>query len=185
MIEFLRKYPEVRIVLVAEERRLKLEYGEAHVAIRAGQKPQEPDNVVQPLSQLPVTLYAHKDYVKKFGMLPENGKMAGHQFVITDESASRTPYSDWARENIPQDCVVFRAFQMRSLIDAVHAGAGIGFLTQWFAQSNPDMVEMLPPRQEWDTHLWLVTHVDLHRSAKIQAFLTFIKSKFATFSCIR
>jgi hypothetical protein len=33
----------------------------------------------------------------------------------------------------------------------------------------------MPPRPEWESPLWLVTHVDLHRTTKVQAFVTHIK----------
>ena len=31
------------------------------------------------------------------------------------------------------------------------------------------------PREEWETPLWLVTHVDLHRTTKVQAFVAHIR----------
>jgi DNA-binding transcriptional LysR family regulator len=38
------------------------------------------------------------------------------------------------------------------------------------------LIEVLPPREEWTSQLWLVTHVDLHRTAKVQAFLAHLKA---------
>ena len=35
----------------------------------------------------------------------------------------------------------------------------------------------MPPREEWSAKLWLVTHVDLHRTTKVQAFLSFLKDQ--------
>ena len=57
------------------------------------------------------------------------------------------------------------------------AGAGIGFMTVKDAESHPDMVQIAPPRPEWYASLWLVSHVDLHRTAKVQAFLKFVKEQ--------
>jgi hypothetical protein len=34
----------------------------------------------------------------------------------------------------------------------------------------------LTPNQEWSVPIWLVTHVDLHRTEKVQAMLRCIKS---------
>jgi DNA-binding transcriptional LysR family regulator len=59
---------------------------------------------------------------------------------------------------------------------AIRAGAGIGFLSVYEAQNDPDLVEIMPPRPEWEAPLWLVTHVDLHRTPKVQAFLAHIKA---------
>jgi hypothetical protein len=37
------------------------------------------------------------------------------------------------------------------------------------------LVQVLPPRPEWEVPLWLVTHVDLHRTAKVQAVVGALK----------
>ena len=34
---------------------------------------------------------------------------------------------------------------------------------------------LFEPQEEWSAPLWLVTHVDLHRTTKVQAFLKFLK----------
>ena len=73
--------------------------------------------------------------------------------------------------------MVFRASQMRSLDDAIEAGAGVGFMTQWAGQINPNLVQMIDNQPEWDTTLWIVTHVDLHRTAKVQAFFRLLKDR--------
>lgn len=46
----------------------------------------------------------------------------------------------------------------------------MGFLMDKIGDSNPDLVRMDLITQNWDTVLWIVTHVDLHRTAKVQAF---------------
>mgnify|MGYP000110694370 CR=1 FL=1 len=50
------------------------------------------------------------------------------------------------------------------------------------AQQDPDLVEVMAPRPEWDAPLWIVTHVDLHRTRKVQAFLTVLKDSAKSWS---
>lgn len=178
LIEFQKLNPEVRINLVSDERLLKLEYGEAHVALRAGRRPEEPDNVVQLLCHMPISLYAHKSYVEKHGLLLGDEDAKNHFFVSADTNSGRSPFGKWAQQFINPESVVFRSREAHSLYDAVSAGAGIGFLTESGAAENKDLVQMSPSRPEWDTVVWLVTHIDLHRSAKVQAFSKFLKSKY-------
>ena len=75
----------------------------------------------------------------------------------------------------PRSALVFRATEPAALESAVRAGLGIGFLSAFRAAGNPDLIEVMPPRPEWDAPLWIVTHVDLHRTRKVQAFLTVLK----------
>lgn len=173
-VDFQNEHPEIQITLAAGDRPLKLEYGEAHIALRVGPKPQEPDNVVQELVRLPHALFAHKRYVAKFGRLESEGETSGHRFVGNSLLNARGPAQAWIKANVPSDGIVYRASE-RSIDDAIHAGAGIGFLSLQSGQSNPNLVQMLPTRPEWDSVIWLVTHVDLHRTPKVQALLSFLK----------
>lgn len=178
LVTFQRQYPEVRISLIAEERRLKLEYGEAHIALRAGAKPQESDNVVQPLCKMSVALFAHKDYIKKYGMLLGEADAPNHKFVANSSKKFRAPFQRWITQHVPDEAVIFRSNQGRSLIDAIIIGAGIGFLSKATGDANPDLIQMAAGRPEWDTDLWIVTHIDLHRTAKVQALANFLKENF-------
>lgn len=168
-------HPDLTIRFLTGERLFRLEYGEAHVAIRAGSAPGQPDNVVQPLIKLPITLYASKGYIERFGKPETEGDLAGHRFIGHDEEASRAPFYRWMRATVPASCMVFRASEDHTLTEAVLAGVGIGFLSVFEARRHPDLVQIFPPRDEWTAPTWIVTHVDLHRTAKVQAFLAFLK----------
>ena len=50
------------------------------------------------------------------------------------------------------------------------------------ATQDPDLIEVFAPRPEWDAPLWLVTHVDLHRTRKVQAFLSVLKDAAKTWT---
>lgn len=176
LVDFQQEHPDLQVSLIEDERVLKLEYGEAHVALRVGPKPQEPDNVVQELTQFSITLYAHKSYVAKYGMLNGEADIPNHKFVVRGDS-SGGPFHIWAQRNIPDDVKVFQTTHSRSHADAILAGAGIGFLYDRSSRANPDLVQMLPPRPEWGSSLWLVTHVNLHRTTKVQALVMFLKAR--------
>lgn len=45
------------------------------------------------------------------------------------------------------------------------------------AAEVPGLVQVMEPKPEWAAPLWLVTHMDLHRTTKVQAFLTFLKER--------
>jgi DNA-binding transcriptional LysR family regulator len=99
----------------------------------------------------------------------------GHRFVGPDSAEPRAPTERWLRQTVPAEQIVFRSPDPRAQEDAVLAGAGIGFLAPWTAAAHPDLVEVAAPREEWGAPIWLVTHVDLHRSSKVQALLKALK----------
>lgn len=162
------------------DRLFRLEYGEAHVALRAGNAPEQPDNVVQPFMELDVGLYASRAYAGRWGLPESVGEFAGHRFVGADNENSRAPFACWLRANVPAGSITFRCTDERSLKEAVLAGCGIGFLARWEAARHDDLVEVMDPLPEWAGRLWLVTHVDLHRTNKVQTFLKFLKEEAKT-----
>ena len=176
LTEFQRMHPDVVCRYLTGERLFRLEYGEAHVAIRAGTAPDQPDNVVQPFVRQSMGLYASRDYIERHGHPgPVHRDLKGHRFVAHDNEDNRAPFNRWLRDNAPGDAMTFRSTDVRALEQAVLAGAGIGFMPVLEARANPDRVEIQPPQEDWSAPLWLVTHVDLHRTNKVQAFLSYLK----------
>lgn len=172
---FQDEYPLVQVRFLTDMRVFRLDYGEAHVAIRAGAAPEEPDNVVQPLTHVRTGLYAATRYVERHGLPKDESDFGGHRFVCADNEATRAPFYRWLRNHVPESAIGFRGTEPAALDTAVRLGAGIGFVSTYKAQAEPDLVEVLPPRPEWDAPLWLVTHVDLHRTRKVQSFLAHLK----------
>ena len=74
----------------------------------------------------------------------------------------------------------YRSMTVIAQMNAVLAGAGIGFLARWEASRHPELEEVMEPLPEWAGKLWLVTHVDLHRTPKVQSFLKFLKQEAQT-----
>jgi DNA-binding transcriptional LysR family regulator len=175
MVGFQEKWPDVRVRFLTDMRVFRLDYGEAHVAIRAGNGPEEPDNVVQPLTRMKAGLYAARSYVARHGRPASEAEFAGHRFVCSDAETTRAPFHRWLRATVQPDQIAYAATEPAALEQAVRQGAGMGFMMSFRASEDPDLVEILPPRPEWESLLRIVTHVDLHRTRKVQAFLTHLK----------
>lgn len=183
LADFQRENPGLIIRYLTSERLFRLEYGEAHVAIRAGSAPEQPDNVVQPFFQGGVRLAASSAYVARMGLPQTEAELANHVYVGRDTFLARAPFARWMRDRVPESSYVFRTDDNLALLDAVIAGAGVGFMLDWEFKSRPDLVEVWPMQDDWTTPMWLVTHVDLHRTTKVQAFLSFLKERAKGWAC--
>ncbi len=177
LARFQQAHEGLIVRFVTGDRLLRLEYGEAHVAIRAGARPDQPDNVVQPFHKLAIGLYASRDYLARKGRPETDEDLAAHAFVGMDSDTSRAPFAVWMRTHLPDAVNVFRCSDNVTSREAVVAGAGLGFVSTCEAQRFPDLVQIMPPRDEWSAPLWLVTHVDLHRTTKVGAFLNVLKDE--------
>ena len=168
--EFHLVHPQIELEFAASADLARLEYGEAHVAFRAGPKPDTPDYVVKLFRHICFGLFASRDYVSRCGP-PESGDWAGHAFVGSTDGASRMPYAQWMKTNLGTENLALKTEDQHVINAAVKEGIGLGFLADHDASDDPDLIENVHPSQDWSVPVWVVTHVDLHRTEKVQQFL--------------
>jgi len=170
------EHPAMIIDLVSSDRVLKLEYGEAALAFRIGRKPDHPDNVVIKAGTVEIGLFAAQAYTRAFGVPNAADDYAAHRFVGPDQETPRTPYFEWLKEAVPLDAMTLRSNNVASSFEAVKAGLGIGFLPVQVAEALHCQA-ICEPAPDWDEDVWAVTHMDLHRSSKVQALLSGIRKR--------
>ena len=178
--QFQTLHPQVQLEVILEQKRLRLDHGQAHIAIRVGPKPDEGDYIAQHLAKLSAGLYAHKRYIAKHGMPKTLDDLKQHNFIsgIAGFNA-RVPYFSWVDEFIPQSQIKLRVSETSEAARAVIKGLGIGGLHQSAIENNPDVVPILHDKLHWEFDSWLVTHHLVHRTAKVQAFAALLKTYFS------
>lgn len=186
LAEFQALHPDVTVRFLTGGRLFRLEYGEAHLAIRAmrtGTRPEHPDNVVQPFAKTVMRLVAAQSYIDRHGMPRDTADLANHRFVALDTGA-RAPFNDWIADIAPTAPITFRVEESAAMRDAIIAGAGLGFMPDYDVAAHANLREVLPPEPGWTTDFFLVTHVDLHRSAKVQALVAHLKTHVKTWGIV-
>ena len=171
---FQLEHPETAVEFLAESKLLRLEAGEAHIAVRGGPKPEEKDYVAQQYRPIRFGLYASQGYIDRFGF-PDLAELSGHRFVAPFPERAYPPYQHWIAKHVPEDCIFFRSGSRQVRDFAICHGIGIGFIDDLHAPLLKDLVEILPPDDSMMINLWTVTHVDIHRTAKVQAFLEHLR----------
>ena len=173
---FQSQNPKLQIRYTVSVDLLKLEYGQAHIAIRTGPKPDHPDYIVKPFTKLKIGLFAHRDYVEKYGKPKNTDDFINHHFVAPDESQVRPAIHRWLNKHVPEANIVMRCNNHSVAHQAIQSRLGIGIMLKQEADSFPDIVQVYESEPNWHVHNWLVTHVDLHRSEKVQRFLEVLKA---------
>ena len=168
-----RAHPALNILVRTEERLARLEYGEAHVAVRAGTRPTEPDNIVQELLVGHFTLLASPAYAKEHGLPQTPEDLSNHRLVTEILDGNRAPVARWLGALPGQPHIVLQTNETDLRLAAIKAGLGMGFLNDGAAHA--DLIEIMPPLPEWGFTVWMVTHVDLHRTPKVQAATSAIR----------
>ena len=174
--EFRAKNPDCIVEIDASEDLGRLEYGEAHIALRAGARPDHPDYVVNNFGPVGFNLYAHDTYVLRHGLPDDTGDFTGHRFVLPQGPEGRLPFGQWLKDHVREDMIAVSSRDIWVWAEAISAGIGMGFMGDHEARQRGGLHPVLPPNPDWSVPAWLVTHVDLHRTEKVQAMLRCIRS---------
>ncbi len=167
---FQNDHPKVWVSLRSETRVFQIERGEAHVALRAGAKPDTDDYVVQWVGPLRFAPYVKGPH--DFKTLDQATAQLG---MIGFHPGTSGPNRRWIEKNVPAERVRFQVQNEADLLLAAQAGLGVTLLPVCVAQTVPDLHRVGPILPDWSSDLWMVTHVDLHRTAKIQAITKHLK----------
>lgn len=173
---FKARHPDITVKFMAEERLARLEYGEAHIAIRAGKKPQDPDYVVRRFQKVDFAIYASQTYIDANGR-PDLNTLDDHQFAGSRYGPAPLPYTQWTAQHVPQSAITLETEDPSAAMSAIDLGLAIGFMSDTEAAKRTALVKVIAPQDDLSIDLWLVTHVDLHRTAKVQAYLNALRDK--------
>lgn len=174
---FRAHHPNCRVNIIATDEIVKLEHGEAHVALRAGKKPDHPDYVVRHFQNLRFHLYGHRRYFKRHGRVSCHSDLNEHKFVLPKKNSIPFPFWDWAAKHVEQHQIAVISNTFEFDFQAIHQGIGLGFIPEAHAAHDTDFSVVIEGGDDWCIPIWLVTHVDVHRTEKIQSFLQALTSQ--------
>ena len=75
------------------------------------------------------------------------------------------------RRHVPDAHVAFRADSFVALCQAAKAGLGLAVLPCCLGDAEPTLAHLDGPTDDLQTGLWVLTHLDLSKAARIRAFI--------------
>lgn len=164
---FRAEYPEITIELAVANEFFALTHRDADVAVRPAA--QVPDNLVgRRIGEVVTALYAAPGYIER---RPRTIDLPAHDWIGFDESLRRLGSARWMEEHVPKDRVVCRANSLVALRAFAGAGAGVAALPCYLGDRDKALVRIHAPLPEMSAGLWLLTHPDLRRVARVRAVL--------------
>lgn len=171
---FCLQNPMVKVQYRAECELPQLELGEAHIAMHSGLPPTHPDYVVVPYCKIDLGLYGHRKYLSKYGVPFEPAELIEHQFVGLQSSTGGIDVVNLL--GVPPENLKFVTNDPLIAVDALEAGIGLGVASANDLANSQDVIEVFPRPKALQSSVWLVTHVDLHRTRLVQAILSHLKA---------
>jgi DNA-binding transcriptional LysR family regulator len=174
---FLQRHPLIRVELAADNQRVDVVRGEADVALRLS-RPTDESLVGKKIATLPFGLYAAPAYLARAGRSRHERDLAGHLFVGYDTSLERTPETQWLLARAAR--LVVRCNSPLAIYAVAAGGAGIAAVATLFGDREPGLERILPALKLPAREVWLVTHRDLARVARVRALQQFLAELLAT-----
>ena len=85
----------------------------------------------------------------------------------------------WIEANVPPGRVSSRANSVHCMLEFALQGLGATLLPCFLGDRSPDLTRIGSPLPELDVGLWMLTHSDLRRSARVRAFMDFAGAELA------
>lgn len=171
-------YPTLRVDLEVSTQILSLTKRQADIAFRNVQ-PESPDLLTRRIASWPVGLFASAAYLAQHGEPVLEGEFAGHQLVVYRPYLDQSDFPSMIDVPARQGRVSLAVNSSLLLRKAVAAGIGIGEMPVWMGERER-LVRVWPQRRRATAYqVWLVTHPDLRKTARVQAVANMLSEAFA------
>ena len=172
---FRAEHPGVAIELVLTNRNEDLARGDADIAVRMV-RPTQSGLVARRIGAARIGLYAHRDYLARFGEPRSLADIANHCMIGFDrDNRSFRGAGDFAQRLTRED-FGFRCDSDLAHLAALRAGVGVGGCQENIARRTPELVAVLPNAIQYALEVWLVMHEDLKATRRVRLLFDHLAS---------
>lgn len=166
LASFHLKHPHISVTVGMTNNIMDLTRRDADIAIRPTKGPDAP-LVGRRVANVNFQAYASREYLQAFPGLD----WRKHHWVGFDPSLQSTLPGRWLESRIPHSKICLRSDSFVGLKVAAEQSMGLALLPHYLGESSHLLEVVSAPTEELTTGLWLLTHPDLIRSARVNAFM--------------
>jgi len=160
-------HPEIRLEITISNAMANLTRREADVAIRPVPEPSET------LVGRRIADIAHAVYGSPSRLAHEGKDLS--EWVGLEDTLATTVIGRWMQANVPPDRIAISVDSLLALRDAAGAGMGVALLPCYLGDGDARLRRVRPGAvNDVRSALWLLTHGDLRRTARIRAVMDFL-----------
>ena len=164
---FRAEHPGIVIELVLTNRNEDLARRDADIAVRMV-RPTQSGLVARRIGTSRLRLYAHRDYIARFGAPRSLADLANHCLIGFDrDNRSFQGAGDVARR-LKREDFGFRCDNDLAQLAALRAGTGVGGCQENIARRMPELIAVLPNAFQHALEVWLVMHENLKATRRVR-----------------
>lgn len=168
LVAFSTRYPGIALEVVSDNTYVNLTQRDADVAIRLGAR--APDHLVgRRIGPAVAAPYGSHAYLAAH---PDHG-LAEMDWIRWDEHWRDIAPERWIDEHIPPNKIRARVNINSAMVELASNGLGVGFQLCYTGDAEPRLARVGAPT-DFGLSIWVLTHPDLRRTARVRAFTRFI-----------
>lgn len=171
------RYPAITVTLLTAVNIADISYHGADLAIR-GARPDDDELIIKRLATIEMGLYATQHYLARRGMPVRGEQLRGHDLLMFPRELVPRHWNNFCGEALHEPNVVLQCNSQLLLRSATRSGLGIGLLSAFLADKDPELVRLFPENKDW-VDIWLVLHPDLQRAARVRAVVQALETSFS------
>ncbi|MDI1342037.1 LysR family transcriptional regulator [Polaromonas sp.] len=165
--------PDIQVELVASNAVSNLLRREADIALRMVQ-PDQASLVAKRIARVTLGTYAHRDYLRRRSTPKQPQDLLNHELVGSDRDEAILKGMAGFGLPVTRESFAFRCDDLIAYWEAVRAGLGIGFIADYLAATDRDVVAVLPMIKVPPIPIWLTVHREIRTSRRIRAVYDFL-----------
>lgn len=168
--DFRESHPEISLEVAVDNQLFNLSKREADVAIRPTLAPPE-ILVGRKIGAIAQAVYGRSDTLPSSDGAPDFWAV---DWVGPDERMAYRPLDSWMATHGFDERCRYRVDTVMGMLAAVREGIGLAVLPCYLCTGDQRLVRFGDAIPELSTDLWMLTHPDLRRVARIRALLDFV-----------
>ena len=168
-----QKLPGIQIELVASNEVSNLLRREADIAVRMVQ-PDQASLVAKRIGKMGIGAYAHRGYLQNAGTPREPAELLAHALIGSDKNEDIIRGFAALGFPVKREQFSFRSDDLMAHWHAVKSGMGIGFIADYLARTDADVIAVLPMLKIPALPVWLAVHREIRTNKRIRAVYDFL-----------
>ena len=166
--------PDIQVELVSSNQVSNLLRREADIAIRMV-RPEQGTLVAKKIGSVGIGAYAHRSYLARRSAIRQPADLLQHDLIGSDTDTAILRGFQAMGYAAGPEAFALRTDDFIVQWQAVRAGLGIGFVADYMARTDADVVRVLPGALNVpDLPMWLAVHREIRTNRRIRAVYDFL-----------
>lgn len=174
--ELTRRHPHLHLDLLAMPRAVRLSRHEADLVITL-ERPERGPFIITKLTDYVLRLYAGRDYLKQHGRIRRRSDLAHHRFISYVDDLVFSKELLFLEEIAGSGEVAMRSTSVLAQQEAIAAGAGVGILPAFSADTDTRLQVVMPEQIRFVRTFWMLMPIELKDIARMRVTWDYLRER--------